>query len=99
MVELNFFNYTDDIESVLCMYGKSELKEIAEKNGFELKKSWNSQKIYEHLLKSEQGKSLLQTLAQNKKALKFNEEYKEDLQLILEYQTQIKIVSQLLSMI
>lgn len=99
MVELNLFNYTDDIESIPEIVSKGELKEIAEQNGFELKKSWTLQKIYENLLKSEQGKTFLQKFVQNKKGLKFNDTYKDDLHLIIEYQKQLKIVSDLLSMV
>jgi hypothetical protein len=99
MVELNLFTYTNDIESILDISNKGELKDQAEKNGFELKKSWNLQKIYEYLLKSEEGKIFLQNFSQEKRGLKFNHTYKDDLFLFKKYQEQIKKVSSLLSMI
>jgi hypothetical protein len=55
--------------------------------------------MYENLLKSDEGLVFLQNLVIKRNGLKFNFFYKEDLNLILAYQDEIKIVSNLLSMI
>lgn len=99
MVELDLFLYTNDIESIPVIASKGELKEKAENNGFKLLKSWTLLKIYENLLKTEEGKIFLQNFIQEKKGLKFNEAFNGDLLLILELQEKIKVISNLLSMI
>ena len=99
MTELNLFTYTDDIECIPYIATKDEFKSKAEQGGFELKKSWNVQKIYEYLIKSEEGKIFLKNYIQVKKPVKFNAIYDDDLHLIIDFQEQIKIISQLISMI
>jgi hypothetical protein len=99
MVEFKLFDYTNEIESIPSICSKKELKESAENIGFEIKKSWTLQKMYENLLKSDEGLVFLQNLVIKRNGLKFNFFYKEDLNLILAYQDEIKIVSNLLSMI
>lgn len=99
MVELELFEYTNDIESIPYICSKKELKESAEDNGFEIKKTWTLQKIYENILTMDDGKVFLQNLVNEKKGLKFNYSYINDLHLIIEYQEQLRIISELLSMV
>jgi hypothetical protein len=96
MVELELFIYTSEIESIPDVVSKGELKDKAEVNGFELKKSWTKDKIYNYLLSADGGVDFLKRLIDENKPLVFNQKYIDDLNKILEYQVNIKIVANLL---
>jgi hypothetical protein len=93
------FEQVNDLESIPHVISKGELKEYAETNGFELKKSWTAEKIYNYLRQTDEGTDALSILLKSKKILKLREEYRQDFNRILEYQMQIKKIADLLVMI
>lgn len=99
MVALNLFIETKDIESVPYITSKGELKELSERKGFELKKSWNLEKTFEFLLTTNEGKYFLNEFVRDRKVLKFNEIYREDIMEIIEQQSRVKVIADLLAML
>lgn len=98
IIDLNIFDIVSDIDSIPEITSKGELKEKAEQSGLEIKKSWTLDKIFTNLKNTDKGISFLNDFVRDKKILKFKAEYKPDLSKIIEYQSKIKIVADLLSM-
>lgn len=98
IIGLNIFEIVSDIDSIPEITSKGELKEKAEQSGLEIKKSWTLDKIFINLKNSEKGLTFLNSFISDKMILKFKPEYKSDLTKIIEYQSKIKIVADLLSM-
>jgi len=96
--ELGIFNSANTIESLPEIASKSELKEKAESQNFDIKKSWTLKKIIENLSKTEQGLSFLNEYVNETKILEFKDELKSDLQIIFKYQLEIKKVIDLIIM-
>ena len=96
--ELGIFNSANTIESLSEIASKSELKEKAESQNFDIKKSWTLKKIIENLSKTEQGTSFLNEYINEKNILEFKDELKSDLQIIFKYQSEIKRVIDLIIM-
>lgn len=84
------FQVVKDINAIPDLMEKAELKEKAENAGFELKKSWTKQKIFENLAKTDEGEEFLKSLIVDKKILKFNETFRNDLSKIIDYQKEIR---------
>ncbi len=99
MLNLGLFMPSNSIESVSEIASKGELKEAAENAGFEIKKSWTKDKIYENLMKLEEGKVFLETYIKEKKILSFNEGYRTDLISVLDNQQKIKSVAELITVL
>lgn len=99
MVKLGLFSEVKEIESVPFITSKGELKKKASENGFELKKSWDLEKTYNFLISSVEGVNFLNKYITNKTILKFNNSYNDDLSKLINYQKNIKVVADLLSMI
>jgi hypothetical protein len=97
MVELGIFRENSVLEAIPEVASKGELKEAAEKSGFEVKKSWTLQKIYENLRKSDKGEEFLMGFLKDKTVVSFNEEFRADLVEILENQERIKRLVDLLA--
>jgi|GEM_PF-2709309 len=95
---LEIFKIVNDINAVPDITSKGELKEAAEKAGFEIKKSWTIDKIFENLLKTENGQNFLKEFIKDKRVLSFREEYKADLSKIFNHQTCIKRTVDLIAM-
>jgi hypothetical protein len=96
---LEIFEIVDDIGAIPQIASKGELKESATRAGFEIKKSWTLEKIYENLLKVENGKAFLSEFIKDKIVLSFKSEYDADLNIILDYQVEIQRIVDLISMI
>lgn len=96
--ELGVFDSVNDINAIPEITSKGELKETAEKAGFEIKKSWTMDKIFENLLKSEQGQAFLQEFVKGKSILAFKDEYRNDLTIIFKHQEKIKRTVDLITM-
>lgn len=99
LVKLDFFSESKDLESILDIVGKRELKEFADKYEFELKKSWTVEKIFDYSMSTEQGKGFLKSFVDTKQVLKFNTIYKEDFKTIVTNQVKIKKVTDLICMV
>jgi len=97
--KLDIFEQVQELECIPEIASKIEIKENAEQKGFEIKKSWTLAKIYENLLKTEEGKEFLTTYLDNQNVLRFKDYYKTDLKNILEYQQEIRKIADLLVMI
>jgi hypothetical protein len=95
---LGIFETVNDIEAVPEIASKGELKESAETAGFEVKKSWTMAKIFENLMKTENGQLFLKEFVKNRKILAFKEEFKADLNKTLNYQTSIRRAIDLITM-
>lgn len=98
-MKIEIFNVVNDIESIPEITSKGELKESAEKVGFEIKKSWTLAKIFENLKKTEEGKQFLTDFTNEKFVVSLKEEYKQDLTLLIENQKTIKRTVDLLAMV
>jgi hypothetical protein len=61
---------------IYTLDGVFTIKELAEKEGFEIKKSWTLEKIYNNLITSEKGKKFLIDYSTNIGVYKFNSYYK-----------------------
>jgi hypothetical protein len=96
--KLGIFDAVNDINAVPEITNKGELKETAEKAGFEIKKSWTMDKIFENLMKSERGKAFLQEFIKDKSILAFKDEYRTDLTTIFKQQEIIKRTIDLITM-
>lgn len=96
---LGIFDIVDDIGAIPQITSKGELKESAQAAGFEIKKSWTLDKIYENLLKTENGKAFLSEFIKDKTILSFKGEYDADLKIILDYQVEIQRIVDLISMV
>ncbi len=96
--ELGIFDTVNDINAIPEITSKGELKETAEKAGFEIKKSWTMDKIFENLMKSEQGQAFLQEFVKGKQILAFKDEYRTDLTNIFKHQEKIKRTVDLITM-
>jgi len=97
---LGVFDMVSDIHAIPEVAGKAALKEAAEIAGFEIKKSLSLEKIFENLLKMEDGKAFLEQFLENKTVLLFKEsEYRSDLHIILEYQHEIERIVDLVSIV
>ena len=96
--ELGIFDPVNDINAIPEITSKGELKETAEKAGFEIKKSWTMDKIFENLMKSEQGQAFLQEFVKGKQILVFKDEYRTDLTNIFKHQEKIKRTVDLITM-
>ncbi|OYQ48230.1 hypothetical protein CHU92_00805 [Flavobacterium cyanobacteriorum] len=96
--ELGIFDIVNDINAIPEISSKGELKETAEKAGFEIKKSWTMDKIFENLMKSEQGQAFLQEFVKDKNILAFKNEYRNDLAIIFKHQEKIKRTVDLITM-
>ncbi len=99
LIKLDFFSESKDLESVLDIVGKRELKEFADKYGFELKKSWTVEKIFDYSMTTEEGKGFLKSFVDTKQVWKFNPIYKEDFDTIVTNQDKIKKVADLICMV
>lgn len=99
MLELGLFNQVSDLSAIPEVTSKSELKEAAEQANFEIKKSWTLAKIYENLLKTNEGQKFLKSFIADKSVLSFNEELRKDLNQILDYQTTIRRIVNLVAMV
>jgi hypothetical protein len=99
LVKLDLFSESKDLESVLDIVGKRELKEFADKIGFEVKKSWTVEKIFDFAMTTEQGKEFLKSFVNTKQIWKFNSFYKEDFETIVKNQNTIKKVANLICMV
>ena len=88
-----------DINAIPDITSKSVLKEKAEKAGFEIKKTWTLQKIFENLLKTESGQIFLKEFTNENIVLCYNQEYQSDLNAISNYQTTIKRTIDLITML
>lgn len=99
LIELDLFEYSKDTESILYLYDKSQLKEKAESAGFQLKKSWTKQKIYEYLKSTESGTMFIENEVEEKKMIKLREKYIADTTSILRYKQRIKNIIQLICFI
>lgn len=99
LLQLELFDHIDNPEYIPKIAQKSDIKEKAEKNGLEIKKSWTLSKIYENLSKTDEGKTFLKDYITNQNAYKYKEKYKEDLNKIINYQNEIKPVSDLIILI
>lgn len=95
---LGIFDTVNDIIAIPEITSKGELKETAEKAGFEIKKSWTMDKIFENLMKNETGQAFLQDFVKDKRILAFKDEYKTDLTTIFKHQEKIKRTVDLLIM-
>lgn len=95
---LGIFDTVNDIESVPEIASKGELKESAENAGFEIKNSWTMAKIFENLMKTENGQAFLREFVKNRKILAFKDEYVTDLTKTINYQTSIRRTIDLFSM-
>jgi hypothetical protein len=98
MTELELFHEKKELDAIPEVVSKGELKEAAEKAGFEIKKSWTLQKIYESLVKTESGKKLLSDGLKTQTVLHFNVRYAPDVEMILQNQEKIKRVVDLIAM-
>ena len=96
--ELGIFDTVNDINAIPEITSKGELKETAEKAGFEIKKSWTMDKIFENLMKSEQGQDFLQEFVKGKSILAFKDEYKKDVSNIIQHKQKLKRVVELITM-
>ena len=96
--KLGIFDNVSDINAIPEITSKGELKETAEKAGFEIKKSWTMDKIFENLIKSEQGQAFLQDFVKGKQILVFKDEYRADLTSIFKQQEKIKRTVDLITM-
>lgn len=90
LMALDLFDTCNDLESVLSVYSKGDLKELSENAGFNIKKTWTAQKIYDYLCQSDEGTVFLKGLLETKQILKLKEHYKSDLQRLLAYSEQIQ---------
>ena len=95
---LEIFEKVNDINSIPDITSKGELKEVAESAGFEIKKSWTLDKIFENLMKTENGQTFLKDFIKDKTVLSFKETYKTDLNNIFNQQTNIKRTVDLITM-
>lgn len=98
ILELGIFDSVNDINAIPEITSKGELKETAEKAGFEIKKSWTMDKIFENLMKSETGKIFLQDFVKGKQILLFKDESRTDLENIFIHQQKIKRAVDLITM-
>lgn len=98
IIDLNIFDIVDDIESIPEVTSKGELKEKAELHGLEIKKSWTLEKIFNNLKRSEEGIVFLKDFIIGKRVLKLKSIYMTDLGRLMEYQHEIKVIADLLSM-
>lgn len=88
-----------DFKSALKFINKSELKDMAENKGFEIKKTWTLEKIYDNLIKTDDGKQFISSFLKEKCVLKITPSYQELVSELLEYKQQIRVIADLLSMI
>ncbi len=95
---LGIFDTVNEINAIPEITSKGELKETAEKAGFEIKKSWTMDKIFENLMKSKQGQAFLQEFVKGKSILAFKDEYRIDLTIIFKHQEKIKRTVDLITM-
>ena len=98
IIELGIFDIVNNIQIIPEITNKRELKEAAEKSGFEIKKSWTMGKIFENLMKSERGQVFLQQFIKSKTVLALKDKYQTDLTIILKYQEKIKRIVDLIIM-
>lgn len=96
--ELGIFDTVNDLNAIPEITSKGELKETAEKAGFEIKKSWTMDKIFENLMKSEQGQTFLKEFVKGKQILAFKDEYRTDLTNIFKHQVKMKRTVDLITM-
>jgi hypothetical protein len=96
--ELGIFNVVNDINAIPEITSKGELKETAEKAGFEIKKSWTMDKIFEFLLNSELGQAFLQEFVKGKQILALKDEYRTDMTNIFKHQEKMKRTVDLITM-
>jgi hypothetical protein len=99
MINLGLFAPTSDVECIPDIISKTELKELATEANFDLRKSWDLKKTYSFLSSTDDGRSFLRNLVLDRKAVKLNEIYKDDIDSILSYQVLIKPIADLLAMI
>ena len=99
LIKLNLFEKVNELESIPQIASKAHIKELAEKEGFEIKKSWTLEKIYNNLITSEKGKKFLIDYSTNIGVYKFNSYYKEDLISILAYANELVLIADLLTRI
>ena len=96
LMELGLFKKVEEIESIPFVASKADLKELAEKAGFDIKKSWTLAKIYTHLINAEGGKKFLWDYISDKTIYRFEIRYMEDLQVLLDYQEKLILIADLL---
>jgi len=99
LVKLDLFSESNDAESVLDIVGKRELKEFADGVGFELKKSWTVEKMFDHAMTTDQGKDFLKSFVSTKQIWRFNNKYKEDFDSIVANQAKVKVIADLICMV
>jgi len=87
------------VECIPEIISKSELKELATEANFDLRKSWDLKRTYSFLSSTDSGHSFLRNLVLDRKAVKLNEIYRDDIDSILSYQVLIKPIADLLAMI
>lgn len=98
IARLDIFEASIDINSIPQITSKGELKESAEKAGFNIKKSWGMDKIFENLMKDENGQSFLKDFISQKTVLLFRQEFAPDISCLFEYQARIKRTVDLIAM-
>ena len=96
--KLGIFDAVNDINAIPEITSKGELKETAEQAGFEIKKSWTMDKIFENLMKSEEGQVFLKEFVKGKQILAFKDEYRTDLITLFKHQEKIKRIVDLITM-
>ena len=98
MVSLGIFELVCDVNEIPETISKSELKELAQQAGFDIKKSWTLQATFDNLIKTKSGQTFLKELAESKPVLTFKGGYLQDLKHIFDHQERIKRTVDLLAM-